>query len=254
MSYKSVVSLAPTIPQGIDDHLMGEILRYCNQRFRTLAWSIDDALNLVNGEDASPESLVEIWNAKTRLPHELERILQEAPNITWMNYPGISEPHLLDLVDILPRQGEWSKRDLGTVWMNVIHHTVGWNYSKSNQDNAVIIALSHIGRGWVSAGYHFLIAPDGEIMKLNRINEISYHAAGSNDVSVGIALGGDFRNVPPSEPQIFSAASLVSWLRFLPLRQVVFGHKQTPGASTVCPGYEIDDWMKRIDGTWELVQ
>lgn len=261
MKYRSVVALAPTsLPDDYGEVFDG-MFRYCNERFRTISWSIDDALNLVNSENANEKSSVEIWNGETREPDQLNAIYALAPNYTYMNYPTGRKPFITELQEVLPQVGKWAERDLDNVWLVALHHSVGWDSMASNAANAIRIANYHINHNkWVSAGYHFLIGPDGEIMQLNYLREKSYHigtldAPGDeNKIAIGICLGGDFRYREPSQEQILSSAALYSWLQNeLVSDLVLLPHKRTPGSSTACPGYNIDPWLRRVSGKEDYV-
>lgn len=81
------------------------------------------------------------------------------------------------------------------------------------------------GRNWPGIAYHFTISKDGTIHKVNNFNTISYHVAGQNNNSLGIALEGNFQNENPTPGQMASLNLLIPFIRRqLPQNLQVYGH------------------------------
>ena len=122
----------------------------------------------------------------------------------------------------------------------VIHH------SATPTGNAAVFDRAHRrDRGWRSLGYHFVIgngrgAGDGEIEVGPRWRgqEPGAHAAGMNDIAIGVCLVGDFTKQRPTAPQMASLHRLVTHLqsRYEIPANAVLAHRETSGASTLCPG------------------
>ena len=75
---------------------------------------------------------------------------------------------------------------------------------------------------------------------------ISYHAAGANAYSVGIALKGDFTNEWPTDAQLDAAAWLANNLKANLTINDERGHKDVQGSATACPGDTWPEWKDRI--------
>ena len=262
--YKSIVDILPRewdYTQGAN----AEILVSLAGMHRTIMFSIDDVVTLFSGGMAgdmiSSGSYVRVWNAN----HFSEDILGEFEdhgfNVVHMSALG-ARPYTRDVVDMLPvnKNSEWypyNERPLEYINTITIHHSASWNTRESNYGNVYGMAAWHTGgHGWPGIGYHYVVAPNGELFVTNNITTISYHAGSiaspgdENAYSVGVCLGGDFRDGrQPTESQISVTAALVASIRNdLPLHVSVTPHKRMCGASTACPGDEPDPWLKIIDG------
>jgi N-acetyl-anhydromuramyl-L-alanine amidase AmpD len=119
---------------------------------------------------------------------------------------------------------------------------------------------AHQARGWDELGYHFVIgngtgSANGQIEVGPRWYKQKHGAhcktAGNyhNEHGIGICLVGNFERTRPTARQM---ASLNKLLRFLmancgiPANRVI-GHREAPGAQTVCPGANVI--MARIRAT-----
>lgn len=150
----------------------------------------------------------------------------------------------MDVVATLPVHPtkEYNTRSLDSVSDLVIHHTV----SPDDRTSAQIAAYHVNGRGWPGIGYHYVIGGDGTIELVNYLDTISYHAAGANAYSVGIALKGNFTDTPPSKAQLQATGWLVDELkRELPI-VIALGHKEVAGSATACPGDTWEEWRDRV--------
>ncbi|MBI9015654.1 MAG: N-acetylmuramoyl-L-alanine amidase [Phycisphaerae bacterium] len=132
----------------------------------------------------------------------------------------------------------------------IIHHS-----ATTAGDATTFDAMHRNANGWDSLGYHFVInngnsdhgLADGEIeigirWKQQKhgahcrvdINDDNYW----NEHTIGICLVGNFENQNPTPAQYQSLAKLVAVLRrhynIDPSR--IIGHKDAPGAKTLCPG------------------
>lgn len=103
-------------------------------------------------------------------------------------------------------------------------------------------------------GYHYVIRVNGLVECGRRVSETGAHAKGVNQRSIGVCLIGLGRF---SRRQWAALQSLVEGLQrdrtrdgLPPLR--VIGHRDVPGASTNCPGFDVADWlatgMRPMDG------
>jgi N-acetyl-anhydromuramyl-L-alanine amidase AmpD len=129
---------------------------------------------------------------------------------------------------------------IGRRWSHiVIHHSAG------PSGNMAIFDRAHKQRGWDGVGYHFVIGngrglPDGAIEATFRWERQMHGAhAGVNEYNqhgIGICLVGNFSESVPTERQIESLVSLVTYLQArcqVPGTEIV-GHRHVK--QTECPG------------------
>jgi len=258
MTYRAVVNLVPPI------HELGlEVKRQTSKWHQTVVHSIDDALAILESPETSPASQLNVWVLNGFPVGDQDRIRTLDRPIQYMNLPDW-QPWVQDIINVLPsartEEGQirrYPTRQPKEVRFLVIHHTVSWFEDMTVVRNAIRINNYHLAsKGWPRIGYHYLIAPNGEIAQTNNVDVASYHAGSlrspgdENRWGIGIALGGNFTTQPPSLPQLFAAQSLVKHLQYaLPHYMAVIPHKWSPGAATVCPGdINLAGWFNMISG------
>ncbi len=184
--------------------------------------------------------LSRIQEAHEQLVQEMEKQRESSPATAPLGPPPIH-----DMVDRLPRHPtlRYEQRSRREITHLVIHHTGAPLHVGPEQ-----IAELHIEEdpdqgkvAWPGIGYHFFIHADGRIDQTNRLETVSYHVAGHNRASVGIAFAGSFMaGSVPTERQIQAGAHLIAWLMHelgIPPSNVV-GHQEFPDNDTTCPGLE----------------
>lgn len=118
----------------------------------------------------------------------------------------------------------------------VIHHSA----SARNVDVETIAGWHH-ERGFSAIGYHHVLTGDGIVHPGRDLARAGAHAAGHNTHSIGLCVVGD--NTKPSQEwttaQRNTLVLYVRWFRtFFPAADV-FGHRDLPGANTLCPGLDV---------------
>ncbi len=110
----------------------------------------------------------------------------------------------------------------------IIHHT-------ASLDNRVSVFHSqHLTSGWSGVGYHFLIRTNGVVERGRPEHVIGSHAPRVNNISLGIALTGNFERIAPSVRQISSLLNLVAFLKQkYPITDILL-HSDV--SATKCPG------------------
>ena len=98
----------------------------------------------------------------------------------------------------------------------------------------------HVDRGFLTIGYHFVIAPSGRIYAGRPVDRIGANVLGHNRGTVGICLMGDFRHERPTAAALrsldFARGSLVPGGASVPVR----GHREHQGHETnECPGRHL---------------
>ncbi len=97
--------------------------------------------------------------------------------------------------------------------------------------------------GWKMPGYHFIVKPDGEIVELLPIEQVSNGVQGFNSVSINISyIGGvDENNVPTDNRTPAQKESLSRKLKELkakyPLAKIQ-GHRDFPKVKKACPSFD----------------
>ncbi|MHC4295431.1 MAG: N-acetylmuramoyl-L-alanine amidase [Planctomycetota bacterium] len=131
--------------------------------------------------------------------------------------------------------------------MIVVHHS-----ASALTTTAADIARWHsapkpIGRGWrLGTGYHRIIEADGAILDGRKMQHQGAHAKGHNRNSIGICAIGN--NTDPNQrwtlDQDESLRSLLWFFRRRYPDASMLGHRDVPGASTLCPGVDFAEWMR----------
>lgn len=119
----------------------------------------------------------------------------------------------------------------------VVHHTAG----PVNQ-SVLDIHRYHRSKGWLGVGYNLLQDKEGAWHEGRGIDKQGAHAFGYNSNSVGICLIGNFEEDALSSDRWESLVQMCSFLCLqygLEYTDIV-GHRELPGASTLCPGKHID--------------
>lgn len=158
----------------------------------------------------------------------------------------------IDLRDTMPGDSfNWSwVRSLSQVKYLAIHHSAG-----PDTQTPLQIANYHINsNGWGGIGYHFLVAKDGVVYYVGDISTARANVANLNDQVIGICLIGNFtQGRTPTNEQLDSLKKLCDCLIndypdliTLNSYEVVLGHKELPGQSTVCPGDSWPSWKTKI--------
>lgn len=101
---------------------------------------------------------------------------------------------------------------------------------------------SHLNRGWIGCGYHLLQTEDGQWHEGRPIGTEGAHATGYNRSHIGVALIGNFDTDEIPAHRYDSLIRMLSWL--LDEHELEYtavrGHRELPGAATLCPGRHID--------------
>ena len=105
--------------------------------------------------------------------------------------------------------------------------------------------------GWKMPGYHFIVMPDGEIVSLLPIEQVSNGVAGFNSVLINIAyLGGvDAKNVPQDNRTPQQKASLLKLLKELKQKfptATIQGHRDFPKVKKACPSFDAKNEYKNV--------
>jgi len=123
----------------------------------------------------------------------------------------------------------------------VIHHS-----ASSLQTTAKQIMGWHAARFKLGIGYHRIIEADGGILDGRKVQRIGAHAKRSNTHSIGICVVGDNTQTGRewTEHQERSLDITIRYYVKLYPDILVLGHRDTPGAATLCPGLDIAEWCK----------
>lgn len=90
-------------------------------------------------------------------------------------------------------------------------------------------------------GYHYLIGADGQIYTGRHPDEVGAHVQGHNSGSLGVCMAGEGRY---SVAQWQSLRLLVEKLKGQHQQATICGHRDFPGVSKTCPGFDVSEWIK----------
>lgn len=142
-----------------------------------------------------------------------------------------------DISGSLPENGSWKWRPLSGITDITLHHTAsGSDWAPER------LANLHIkDRKWPGIAYHFLIYEDGRVYQTNKLENLTYHNGYNNTKAIGISMVGNYQKSYPTKKQIDAVVSLCKYLKKqVPSISRLVGHKEYPGASTVCPGGNVN--------------
>jgi N-acetylmuramoyl-L-alanine amidase len=104
---------------------------------------------------------------------------------------------------------------------------------------------------WKMPGYHFIIKPDGEVVKLLSVDEISNGVKGFNSVSINIAyIGGvDSQNNPidnRTPAQKKALRDLLEKFKIVHPKAIIQGHRDFPNVKKACPSFDAKEEYKNL--------
>lgn len=141
-----------------------------------------------------------------------------------------------DRIKDAPENGDWNYNTV------VIHHS-----GRSGEVSPIIVQSKHMNkRGWDDVGYHFMIAPSGQIYEGRRLYYKGSHTENANTGKVGILIMGNFEREflgllggSPAAAQLSAAKRLINGLKQqFPSLTILGGHKDFK-AGTECPGNQL---------------
>ncbi len=123
----------------------------------------------------------------------------------------------------------------------IIHHSVV--YEADDLSTLLEIQRSHREqRGWADVAYHYFVGQNGVLYEGRDIHARGTHVAGYNTGSVGVCLLGNFVEISPTEAQIITTRSLVSWLTANLKATYLAGHGDF-NPQTMCPGINLAAYL-----------
>lgn len=142
-----------------------------------------------------------------------------------------------------------SRMSRGDVLYIVIHYTA----TREDSDyTAEQLISDHKKWGFYTGGYHFYVRRDGTTYQFRQLLEQGAHCKGSNSRSIGICFEGGL----DSEGNVADTMTQTQYERIVELigamaplfwnLQSVFGHRQMPSTSTLCPGIDAYKRFARL--------
>jgi N-acetylmuramoyl-L-alanine amidase len=97
--------------------------------------------------------------------------------------------------------------------------------------------------GWKMPGYHFIVKPDGELVQLLPIEQVSNGVQGFNSQIINISyIGGvDQNNKPVDNRTPAQKAALIKKLKELKIKYPfakIQGHRDFPNVKKACPSFD----------------
>ena len=124
----------------------------------------------------------------------------------------------------------------------VVHHS-----ASSPKTTVAQIRKWHVDdHGWSDIGYHRIIVGDGSVWDGRPVQASGAHSRGSNKSSIGICVTGDntVSDYRWTEAQHKALEHTLLYYADLYPAARVCGHRDTPRASTLCPGLDIGEWCR----------
>lgn len=160
----------------------------------------------------------------------------ESENIDFQtkNEASFEEKSFLDQIPFIPSPN-FVKKDYGKIDRIIIHITQG--------SFASAIGWFKMESSKVSA--HFIVSRVGEVVQMVKLQNVAWHAAPFNTRSIGIEHEGFYnyhgKTTNFTKEQYKASADLVKELAKkynIPLdREHIIGHREVPGVTKTCPGY-----------------
>lgn len=105
--------------------------------------------------------------------------------------------------------------------------------------------------GWKMPGYHFIIKPDGEAVKLLSVDEVSNGVKGFNSETINISyIGGvDAKGKAVDNRTIAQKATLLNLLKLFKTRHpnaIIQGHRDFPKVKKDCPSFNAKKEYENI--------
>ncbi len=103
--------------------------------------------------------------------------------------------------------------------------------------------------GWKNPGYHYIIKRSGEVVQLNKEENISNGVAGHNRCSIHISyIGGVDKNGKPLDNRT-DAQKHALFNKLVALSEkypcaTILGHRDFPGVIKACPSFDVRQWLK----------
>jgi N-acetylmuramoyl-L-alanine amidase len=103
-------------------------------------------------------------------------------------------------------------------------------------------------KGWKSPGYHFIIKPNGEVVNLLPIEEVSNGVQGFNSQTINIAyiggVDGELNPIDNRTPeQIESMLKKINELKVDFPNAIIQGHRDFPNVKKDCPSFNVKKWL-----------
>lgn len=116
----------------------------------------------------------------------------------------------------------------------ILHHT------GAEEKDAAQVRRYHLSLGWRDIGYNYVIERDGKVVRGRSLLYPGAHckAASMNYRGIGVALIGNFELRQPTPAQVKALGQLLAEVmkEHGICKGNVLGHRQVPGARTLCPG------------------
>lgn len=110
------------------------------------------------------------------------------------------------------------------------------------------INAEHRKRGYLGVGYHVIIKRDGTAEEGRPYDTVGAHTKGHNSTSIGICLIGGVNDKLEADnnftPAQFKTLDIVlQGLENKWPEATICGHRDMQGTATLCPSFEVRDWL-----------
>lgn len=120
--------------------------------------------------------------------------------------------------------------------------------------NTTIQSISNYWKtqlGWKMPGYHFIIKPNGEVVSLLPIEQVSNGVAGFNSETINVSyIGGIDDKGNPKDTRTFqqkvSLLKVLTDLRKKFPKAIIQGHRDFPKVKKACPSFDAKTEYKNV--------
>ena len=205
------------------------------------------------------DKLYSYFNKKIDIPKLDENDIVPSKPIPYIPTPVINVVNSKNFPYNKNENIKWDKRNLNKIKKIVIHQTASkGTLSGVNKYHITSSPDNHISvKGSPHICYHYGIChnnndifKNGAILKMNNLEDITWHCKGFNTDSIGILVNGNFlgptwipkENTEPTDKQIDSLKKLLNELLFqFPKlsKKDIYGHCELSDYKDNCPGNKI---------------
>jgi len=155
---------------------------------------------------------------------------------------------IIDISKEIPQSKNKTRRPLNKITHVGVHHTG----IKDKKQNGLTIANYHVKeKEQTTAGYHYIIYPNGNIEKLNDLNIVAPACKGSNTISLNVAFIGNYDMEKLTRAQKKSFKNLFLYLDSkTPNDLNIYTHGEK--RNTKCPGTDVKKYIKELKNNLNL--
>jgi len=105
--------------------------------------------------------------------------------------------------------------------------------------------------------YHYVVFPSGKVLMTAPLDRATFHCGvpesytgairglDENKIAVAVCVVGTYTDHLPTSEALVAVKKVITDLqRGMPNFKAIFGHREVPGARTICPGDPLIEWIQ----------